>query len=57
MMHVPAKFRENTEMRFRVTVQKLNVMDGQSHKRTDGGRFNMSRPGRGRFNISRPGGG
>ena len=28
-----AKFRENTEMRFRVTVRKLNVTDGQ----TDGG--------------------
>ena len=27
-MHVPEKFRENTAMRFRVTVQKLNVTDG-----------------------------
>ena len=32
MVHVPAKFRENTSMRFRVTVRKLNVTDG----RTDG---------------------
>ena len=32
MVHVPVKFRENTSMRFRVTVRKLNVMD----RRTDG---------------------
>ena len=37
MVHVPAKFRENTLMRFWVTVRKLNV--------TDGGRCNISRPG------------
>ena len=30
MVHVPAKFRENTAMRFRVTVQKLNVTDRQT---------------------------
>ena len=36
MVHVPAKFRENTSMRFRVTVRKLNV--------TDGGRCNISHP-------------
>ena len=30
MVHIPAKFRENTSMRFRVTVQKLNVTDGQA---------------------------
>ena len=28
LVHVPAKFRENTAMRFRVTVRKLNVKDG-----------------------------
>ena len=27
MMHVPAKFRENTAMHFRVTVRKLNVTE------------------------------
>ena len=32
MVHVPAKFRENTSMRFWVTVQKLNVTD----RRTQG---------------------
>ena len=32
MVHVPAKFRENTSMRFSVTVRKLNVTD----RRTDG---------------------
>ena len=32
MVHIPAKFRENTSMRFWVTVRKLNVTDG----RTDG---------------------
>ena len=40
LVHVPAKFRENTAMRFWVTVRKLNVTDGQ----TDGGRCNISRP-------------
>ena len=40
MVHVPAKFRENTAMRFLVTVRKLNVTDRQ----TDG-RCNISRPG------------
>ena len=40
MVHVPAKFRENTSMSFWVTVRKLNVTDG----RTDGGRCNISRP-------------
>ena len=52
-MHVPAKFRENTGMRFWVTVRKLNVTDrrtdGQTDRRTDGrtdgGRCNISRPG------------
>ena len=32
MVHVAAKFGENTLMRFRVTVRKLNVTD----RRTDG---------------------
>ena len=36
LVHVPAKFRENTAMRFWVTVQKLNVTDGQTDG-TDGG--------------------
>ena len=31
----PAKFRENTEMRFWVTVRKLNVTDRQTDRRTD----------------------
>ena len=34
MVHVPAKFRENTSIRFRVTVRKLNVTD--RHRRTGG---------------------
>ena len=34
MVHVPAKFRENTSMRFRVTVRKLNVTDRQTERRT-----------------------
>ena len=49
MVHVPAKFRENTSMRFWVTVRKLNVTDrrtdGQTDGQTDGGRCNISRPG------------
>ena len=49
MVHVPAKFRENTSMHFRVTVRKLNVTDGQTDGQTDGrtdwGRCNISRPG------------
>ena len=32
MVHIPAKFRENTSMRFLVTVRKLNMTD----KQTDG---------------------
>ena len=36
LVHVPAKFRENTAMRFWVTVRKLNVTDGQTDRRTDG---------------------
>ena len=35
MVHVPAKFRENTSMRFWVTVRKLNVMDRRTDGRTD----------------------
>ena len=49
MVHVPAKFRENTAMRFWVTVRKLNVTDGRTDRwtdrQTDGGRCNISRPG------------
>ena len=41
MVHILAMFRENTSMRFRVTVRKLNVTDRQ----TDRGRCNISRPG------------
>ena len=41
MVHVPAKFRENTSMRFLVTVRKLNVTDrqtdGQTDRQKDGG--------------------
>ena len=36
MVHVPAKFRENTSMGFQVTVQKLNVTDGRMDGWTDG---------------------
>ena len=37
MVHILAeKFRENTAMHFWVTVQKLNVMDRQTDRRTDG---------------------
>ena len=36
MVHVPAKFRENTAMRFWVTVQKLNVTDRQTDERICG---------------------
>ena len=35
LVHVPAKFRENTAMRFWVTVRKLNVTDRQTDGRTD----------------------
>ena len=35
LVHVPAKFRENTSMRFWVTVRKLNVTDGQTDGQTD----------------------
>ena len=53
MVHVPAKFRENTSMCFWVTVRKLNVTDGRTDRQTDrqtdgrthGGRCNISRPG------------
>ena len=35
-MHVPAKFRENTAMRYWVTVRKLNVTDRRTDGRTGG---------------------
>ena len=35
MVHVPAKFRENTSMRFWATVRKLNVTDRQTYIQTD----------------------
>ena len=44
IVHIPAKFRENTSMRFRVAVQNLNMTDGQTDGQTDGGRCNISRP-------------
>ena len=31
-VHIPAKFRENTAMRFQVTVQKLNLTDRQTDR-------------------------
>ena len=34
--NVPAKFRENTSMHFRVTVRKLNVTDRRTDRQTDG---------------------
>ena len=50
MVHIPARFRENTSMRVRVTIRKLNVMDrqmdGRTDRRMDGGHCNISRPGR-----------
>ena len=36
MVHVPAKFRENTSMRFQVAVRKLNMTDRQMDGQTDG---------------------
>ena len=47
MVHIPAKFRENISMRFRVTVRKQNVMERWTDRRTDrwtGGHCNISRP-------------
>ena len=38
MVHIPAKFRQNTTMRFWVTVQKTK-RDGQTDRQTDGGAF------------------
>ena len=44
MVHVPAKFRESTTaMRFRATVQKLNVTDGQKDRRTGAFQYLPSR--------------
>ena len=37
MVHLPATFRENTSMRFRVTVRKLNVTEGRTDGRGGGG--------------------
>ena len=36
MVHIPAKFRENTSMHFRVTVRKPNVTDGWTDGRMGG---------------------
>ena len=36
MVHIPAKFQENTSMRFWVTVRKLNVTDRRTDRQTDG---------------------
>ena len=35
LVHVPAKFRENTALRFWVTVRKLNVTDRRTDGQTD----------------------
>ena len=43
MVHVPAKFQENTAMHFRVTVRKLNVTDGQTDRRTGVFQYFLSR--------------
>ena len=48
MVHIQAKFRENTSMRFRVTARKLIVMDRQTDRQTDGW---MDGGGGGRCNI------
>ena len=45
LVHVPAKFWENTAMRFWVTVRKLNVTDGQTDRQTDGGVARSPVPG------------
>ena len=47
MVHVPAKFLENTSMRFRVTVRKPRDENKtwRTDRVTDGGRCNISRPG------------
>ena len=37
MVHIPAKFRENSYMHFLITVRQLNVTDGRGH-------LNISRP-------------
>ena len=33
MVHIPAKFRENTAMHFQVTLRKLNMTDRQTDGR------------------------
>ena len=37
MVHIPAKFRENIVIHFRVTVRKLNVTDARTDGQTGGG--------------------
>ena len=49
MVHIPVKFWENTSMRFRVTVRKLNLTNGPTHRQMDGRggggvEFFLSRP-------------
>ena len=46
MVHVCAKFRENTSMRFCVTVRKLNMTDRRTDRQTDG-RTDRQTDGRG----------
>ena len=46
LVHIPAKFRLNTAMRFWVTVRKLNVTDGQTDRQTDGRRALQYLPSR-----------
>ena len=43
MVHVPAKFRENTAMSCQVTVQKLSETDRQMDRRTGAFQYLLSR--------------
>ena len=46
MVHVPAKFRENTSMllSYSAKTKRDGQTDRQTDRRTDGGRCNISRP-------------
>ena len=56
MVHVPAKFRENTSMRF-LSYSAKTKRDGQTDRQTDGrtDRRTNRQTDRGHCNISRPG--
>ena len=43
LVHVPAKFRENTAMRF-LSYSAKTKRDGRTDRQTDGGRWNISHP-------------